>query len=449
MDRILIFIKKCIPQRIFCALQPWYHFVLNFCAVLRYNFPSRRMTVVGITGTTGKTTITFLLAHLLRSAGMRVGYTSTALISDGKSDWLNDKKMTMLGRFFTQKILAQMAKNKCDVAIVETTSEGIVQYRHRFINYDVVLFTGIYPEHIESHGSFENYKAAKLKLFTHLAQCGQKHDGVVDKTIIVNGDDEHAQDFLAPWAQQKVVFAQNESNFDSGDAHMYKYTYTETNTVGVKVSFDDVVMQTPLLGIFSATNIAAAASIARTLGLSNAQIAQGVQNLPDVPGRMERIVAPDGFKVIVDYAFEPVAMKRLYETVALLAPQRIIHVLGGTGGGRDRARRPQIGAIAGAQADIVIVTDEDPYDEDPQEIMEDVAGGVRSAGKVLGKDFWIIPDRADAIVQALSFAHKDDIVLITGKGCEQAICLANGKKKKHDDRAVVHSAVKSASVETS
>jgi len=443
MNHILVVIKKLLPQRVFRALQPVYHFTLNALAAVVYRHPSRRMIVVGVTGTTGKTTTVFILAHILRSAGMRVGYTSTALLSDGEEDWLNDKKMTMLGRFFTQKMLARMARNHCDVAIVETTSEGIVQYRHRFIDYDVLLFTGLYPEHIESHGGFENYKAAKLRLFTHLQRCARKACCSVPKTIVVNGDDAHAQDFLAPWAQRKITFVREGAERpDFGAATIqYTYRYDGTTPQGVVLTFDGVQLQTSLLGTFMASNVAAAASVARALGLSNAQISAGIQRVPDVPGRLERIVAPDGFTVIVDYAFEPVAMARLYETVAALAPQRIIHVLGGTGGGRDRARRPKIGALAGTHATHVIVTNEDPYDEDPRAIMEDVARGVRSAGKTDGADMEIVPDRAVAIRKALSLATAGDVVLITGKGCEQAICGPNGTMTPHDDRTVVKDAL--------
>ncbi len=436
MATVLHTIKKYIPQNIFRLLQPIYHFCFNFLAAMRYGFPSRKMIVVGVTGTTGKTTSVFLLAHLLRSAGMRVGYTSTALLSDGKHDWLNDKKMTMLGRFFTQKMLAQMHNNHCDIAIVETTSEGIVQFRHRFINYDIVLFTGIYPEHIESHGSFENYKAEKLKLFYHLAQCRRKKGLQERKVIIVNSDDKYAQEFLVPDVDIKIGFTHESSCVNQVDrCHIYKYT--TSNDIGVQMIFDGREMQTPLLGEFSAANVAGVISVAWELGISQDKIVDGVRTLKDVPGRMERITMPRGYEVIVDYAFEPVAMTQLYATVAHLSPRKIIHVLGGTGGGRDRARRPKIGHIAGVNADYIIVTDEDPYDEDPREIMHDVAEGVIQAGKVLKKDFVIIEDRADAIREALRHAQSGDIVLITGKGCEQAICIKNGMHKKHDDRAVV------------
>ncbi|MCK4553445.1 hypothetical protein KAU19_00590, partial [Candidatus Parcubacteria bacterium] len=158
MDKILNKIKKLIPKKIFKTLQPAYHFLLSWFSAVWYRVPSEKLIVIGVTGTTGKTTCVYLIAKVLESAGYRVGYTSTAMFGDGEKEWLNDKKMTMAGRFFTQKILRQMVRNKCQYAIIETTSEGIVQYRHRFINYDILIFTGLYEEHIDSHGSFENYK---------------------------------------------------------------------------------------------------------------------------------------------------------------------------------------------------------------------------------------------------------------------------------------------------
>jgi UDP-N-acetylmuramoyl-L-alanyl-D-glutamate--2,6-diaminopimelate ligase len=155
IDKLLRKIKKIIPKQAWNIIWPFYHFALGYIGNAIYGAPSQKLIVIGITGTTGKTTSAYLIAKMLRSAGYKVGLTSTAMFSDGNKDWQNDKKMTMVGRFFTFKMLSDMVKNGCQFAIVETTSEGIVQYRHRFINYDTLVFTGIYSEHIESHGSFE------------------------------------------------------------------------------------------------------------------------------------------------------------------------------------------------------------------------------------------------------------------------------------------------------
>lgn len=437
---MLAHIKKCIPLKLFGVLQQPYHYALNFFAAAYYRFPSEKMIVVGVTGTTGKTTVTYIAAQMLKNAGVSVGYTSTAMFGDGKREWLNDKKMTMLGRFFTQRMLAQMVKNGCRVALVETTSQGIEQYRHAFINYDTVIFTGLYPEHIDAHGSFANYKNAKLKLVSHLARSAQKKLELPSgqyskKSVIVNGDDEHAHDFLACDVPTKIAFTQGQANFDA--TTILPYTIKEVNRTGVMFSFDKKIVQLNLFGAFSATNAMAAAALGRALGLSDEMIIDGLERIDGIPGRIERIELGQDFTVIVDYAFEPVAVASLYEAVSVLSPGRIIHVLGSTGGGRDMSRREALGKLAGEKADIVIVTNEDPYDDDPMEIIRDVATGAIKTGKKVHVDLFLIEERKQAIEKALHEAHKGDLVLITGKGCEQAIAVAQEKTIPWDDREVV------------
>lgn len=440
MNKIFISIKKIIPKKVFAALQPIYHYVLNFIAALRYGFPSNDLIVVGVTGTTGKTTVVYMTAQLLKYAGYHVGYTSTAMFSDGKKEWLNDKKMTMLGRFFTQKMLRKMVRNGCNVAIVETTSEGVVQYRHRFINYDTMLFTGLYPEHIDSHGSFENYKKAKQKLFEHVGQCEKKNIcGFKDhKTIIVNLDDEHAPDFLRYDADRKIGFTCDITN-NVSDPILEKitYKYNGATTEGVRFVFNGENVQLQILGEFNAMNATAAGCIGKVLGVNDQSIKKGLEKIIQLPGRIERIDEGQDFEIVVDYAFEPVAVEKLYETIAVLEPQQIIHVLGSTGGGRDISRRKELGKIAGQKADYVIVTNEDPYDDEPMSIITDVAKGAKENGKSEERNLFLIEDRRDAITKAIKLANKGDVILITGKGSEQAIAVREGILMPWDDRTVV------------
>jgi UDP-N-acetylmuramoyl-L-alanyl-D-glutamate--2,6-diaminopimelate ligase len=456
MNKILVLIKKVIPKKLFGKIQPSYHLAMNWLAAMWYGFPSNKLIVVGITGTTGKTTTVFMTAELLRSAGLKVGYTSTAMFSDGNKDWLNDKKMTMLGRFFTQRMLQKMVRNKCEVAIVETTSEGIVQNRHRFINYDIAEFTGLYPEHIDSHGSFDNYKDAKLKLFKHLSQKSKTKSckGNVEKTIIVNLDDEYAEEFLNFEVGRRIGFLSSNSqdikhktqvklksqipNLETVD-----YKFEEMNKIGTRFIFDGNQVQLKILGKFNALNATAAGCIGKALGVNNKKIVQGLEKLKSLPGRLERIEEGQDFTVIVDYAFEPVAVTKLYETIKVLEPRRIIHVLGSTGGGRDLDRRAKLGKLAGVKADYVIVTNEDPYDDDPMEIIKDVAEGAKQVGKIDEESLFSIEDRGEGIKKAISLANENDVVLITGKGSEQAIAIKNGELFPWDDREEVRKVLQS------
>jgi len=460
--KILSLVKKIIPRKIFKALQPSYHYVMAWLAAFFYGFPSEKLIVIGVTGTTGKTTSTYLIAKTLENAGLKVGFTSTAMFHNGKKEWLNDKKMTMVGRFFTQKMLRDMVKNGCQYAIVETTSEGVVQYRHRFINYDWLVFTGLYPEHIESHGSFQNYKEAKGKLFAHLKQCkhkfvneakivekadsGMKKIGLerVKKVIVANGDDDNVDYFLDFWADKKIMFTANRClKSDTENMQCLEYDNVEISGSGTSFNVGGVRINLRVLGTFNALNAMFAYCIGMVQGLERAKIKEGLEKINGVAGRLERIDEGQDFVVIVDYAFEPNAVNKLYDTVELISHNKIIHVLGSTGGGRDVSRRPMLGAIAGKRADIAIITNEDPYDDDPQLIIDQVALGAENEGKKLDKNLFKIMDRGEAIKKALEMAVKDDIVLITGKGSEQAICVANGERITWDDRAVVRGLLRS------
>ena len=461
--------KKLFPQQLLVV----YHFILAWLAAVWYKFPSEKLIVIGVTGTTGKTTSVYLIAKALEQAGYKVGYTSTAMFKVADKEWLNDKKMTMAGRFFTQKILRQMVKAGCEYAIIETTSQGIEQFRHRFINYDILVFTGLYPEHIEAHGGFENYKAAKGKLFEHLSECKSKYSNEkkkvqpikneikkihlerVPKIIIVNGDDKQAEYFLNFKAEEKIAYhtTRNRQHITPDNILSVIANNIAVKSNGTQFFVDGVRFNLRLLGEFNAQNALTAISVGVSQGLSLEQIKTGLEKITGVPGRFERITSPhltpnpspyqgegddlNNFTVIVDYAFEPRAVAKLYETVKLIEHNRIIHVLGSAGGGRDIARRPLLGKAAGECADVIIITNEDPYDDDPQIIIDQVAVGAAKAGKILGENLFKIIDRREAIKQALKIAAAGDVVLITGKGCEQAICVAGGKKIPWDDRQVV------------
>jgi len=433
-------IKKLVPE---FSLN-WYHRGLALLAAMVYGWPSGKMVVIGVTGTNGKSTVVNLIGQILKEAGQKVAWTATTnFYLDGRQ-WLNDQKMTMLGRFKTQKFLREAAQANCRYAIIETSSEGIKQYRHLGINYDLVVFTNLTPEHIEAHGSFENYKKTKGQLLQHLTKRRKKmiNGQLLDKTIIVNADDKHAGYFLSFPADKKVTFSiDNPSDVKAADINL-RSSGTVFNIAGNEtINFESSIF-TNLLGQVNIYNCLAAIAVCHVLGIAEPTIKQALFAYQGLPGRYEFIEAGQNFKIMVDYAPEPESMKKLYQTLKLFKFNKIIHVLGSCGGGRDKARRPVLGKLAAANADVVIITNEDPYDEDPQQIIDQVAGGAVAAGKALNHNLFKILDRREAIQKALALAQKDDLVLITGKGCEQFICLKRGKKNPWDDREVVRELLK-------
>jgi len=426
-------IRKIIPKSVLSL----YHKTLALLADFIYRSPSDKLIVIGVTGTSGKSTVIYLLSRLLEQAGFKVGVASTIVFKVGKKEWLNDKKMTMIGRFALQKLIFQMTKANCQYAIIETTSQGIEQFRHAGINYDILVFTNLYPEHIEAHGGFENYKAAKVRLFRELERkqkkliAGQK----IQKTIIVNLDDEHADDFLNSWADVKYGFTL--TNKSSNQAKVMRADQVQSGGQGTEFRINQVPFRLKLLGRHNVYNALAAVTVGLNQSLSLIKISQIFSDVEPPPGRIEFIDEGQNFQIVVDYAFEPVALEKLYEVVRGIPGRKIIHVLGSTGGGRDVDRRPKLGRLAGQFADYVIVTNEDPYDEDPQQIISQVAAGALKAGKKINRNLFKISDRRKAIAKALGLAQRSDIVLVTGKGSEQAIVVKGNKKIPWDDRKVI------------
>lgn len=433
-------IKKFIPAS-FLSL---YHKALAILANIIYGRPSEKLAVVGVTGTNGKSTTVNLIASVLEAGGYQVGFTSTVNFKIGSKEWLNDKKMTMLGRFALQKLLKQMVSAGCDYAIIETSSEGIKQSRHLGINYDVAIFTNLTPEHLESHGSFENYKDAKGELFKKLKKGnppagGKKIKGrIIEKISIINLDDEYASYFLQFPADQKIGYGLNFISDITGVAEIRAENISLAKE-GTSFEVNEAGFNLFLPGRFNIYNALAAISLGQSQKIADEKIANGLAKVKGVAGRMELIDQGQNFQVLVDYAPEPESMKQLYQTIddLKLTTGRIIHLLGSAGGGRDKSRRPVLGEMAGNHAQYVIITNEDPYDEDPQTIIDQVAEGAIKAGKSLNQELFKILDRREAINKALSLAGAGDLVLITGKGSEQAICLERGRKVKWDDRQVV------------
>lgn len=453
-------LRKILPK----PIKSLYHFFWAWYGAIKYHHPSEEILVIGITGTSGKSSTAFFLRQMLESCGLVVGSLSTIDFYVAGEEKLNDQKMTMLGRMQIQKYLREMVNKDCQVAIVETTSEGAVQHRNKFINYDMMVLTNLYPEHIESHGSFANYKKAKLKIFAYVARSRRKKAGKlkitqdtklpenlknyqqtkIPKTAIVNGESVYAQEFLNSGNfDQRFVFGYKENCLQNINWSFIAES-TAVDNDGLHFVVDQYRFSPEIYGEHNIANILAAIAVMRGLVIDWHSIQRAVNNLSNAPGRVEFITEAEarGFKVIVDYAFEPVALEALYRIVELLKPKRVIHVCGSTGGGRDKSRRRPIGKLVGEKADIFIVTDEDPYDEDPLEIMKEVSAGALESGKVMNRNLFEIVDRKEAIKKAVGIAESGDLILLTGKGSEQAMCVAGNKKIPWDDREIVRGCLK-------
>ncbi|MDP3964993.1 MAG: UDP-N-acetylmuramoyl-L-alanyl-D-glutamate--2,6-diaminopimelate ligase [bacterium] len=408
-----------------------YHQALAILAALWYRFPSKRMTVIGVTGTNGKSTVSNLIATILESHGHTVGLSSTVNVKIGNRSWLNDTKMTMRGRFGLQKLLRRMVQAGCTHAIVETTSEGIKQYRHWGIDYDAAVFTNLTPEHIESHGSFERYKQAKGKLFATL-------EGKKNTASIVNLDDPQAEYFASFPANSKYGFTLQNKEAVIPGMTILGGTDVRDDRTGITFQINGLDTRLHLLGRFNAANALAAAAVGIWQNIPLTEIIAALEQVREVPGRMQVLPTNTPYLVIVDYAHEPAGLEQVYISLKKYRPKRIISVLGSQGGGRDKSKRAVMGELAGRYADYIVVTNEDPYDDNPQEIIDQVASGALQASeKIEGQHVFKILDREDGIAKALKLAGSDDIVIITGKGSEQNMVVEGGKKLPWNDEAAV------------
>jgi len=406
-------LRKIIPS----FLLSWYHFGLAFLSALIYSFSSKKLKVIGVTGTKGKSTVVELAGVILENAGYKVASVSSIKFKIDKKEWPNKLKMTMPGRFKLQGFLRKAVKAGCQYAILEVTSEGILQHRQKFIDFDIALFTNLSPEHIERHGSFEKYRQAKGKLFQ------------ATKNIhVINIDDENAEYFLQFPAKKKYTYGLNKGDINN----------------------KDLQLNLQLIGNFNIYNALAAICAGMSQGVNLETSKKALEKVREIPGRMETVIEKP-FKVIVDYAHTPDSLEKVYQTLKTnnykLKTARMICVLGACGGGRDKWKRPKMGEIAAKYCDKIILTDEDPYDENPMEIIKQVAEGAFKEISVNPRRYprksasiYKILDRKEAIKKALEMAKEGDTVIITGKGCEPWMCLANGKKIPWDDKKIVREA---------
>lgn len=409
ISAIVRVLKKVLPDWLVHPLLPLYHRALSYFLALSYGFPARSMTVIGVTGTKGKSSVSDMLFTVLRHAGYPTAVAGTIRFAINDTSEPNLFKMTMPGRGFIHAFLARAKKAGAKYAVVEITSESVLQSRHKHLFLNALVFTNLQKEHIERHGSFENYAAAKLEIGKELARSPKR-----PRAMIANADNPHSAPYLKLPVEEQLPFSYSDVKDVVLGAGKVSFTYE-----GVPFT-----MQLP--GSFSIMNALAVIKAASFVGVPLPIIAEALAKLDRIPGRTERIEHGQPFQVIVDYAHTPDSLQALYDAY----PVRKVCVLGNTGGGRDTWKRPEMGRIADQSCAEVILTDEDPYDEDPQQIVEQMAAGMERTPR-------IIMDRREAIRTALTLAQPGDAVLITGKGTDPYIMQANGAKLPWSDAAVV------------
>ena len=422
--------KKFLPKKLFKALQPFYHGALALCASYYYGRPGERLTVIGVTGTAGKSSTVRMLAQILNASGRATGFITTISFHDGKLEHVTRHGLSMPGGPLLQRQLKAILEHGCKFAIVECTSEGLAQNRHLGIPFAAALLTNLYPAHLEAHGGFENYKQAKGKLFRVLNGQG---------TLVVNLDNVHAQYFLDFPAQRKIGLTQDPAKKFYQLGRILLLTDIKAGET-LEFALEHTSFKLPLAGEFNAYNAGLAAAAAESFGVSLPESAKALEKFTGSAGRLEEVKAGQDFRVFVDYAPEPAGLETALKALSALPHERLLHVFGPTGGHRDIQKRFEFGKISAELADEIFVTNDDVYDSDPEKIAADVVTGITKA--VPNKKYKVILDRQAAIAAALKAAQPHDIVVVTGKGSEQFLVLPGNRRIPWDERQVVRDLLK-------
>jgi UDP-N-acetylmuramoyl-L-alanyl-D-glutamate--2,6-diaminopimelate ligase len=381
-----------------------------------YGFPARRLIVVGVTGTDGKTTTCNLLHSILTASGRRAGLVTTVNAVIGERAMDTGLHTTTPDAPDVQRYLAEMVAAGMEIAVLEATSHGLEQHRVSACDFDVAVVTNVTHEHLDIHGSLAAYQQAKAMLFRHLL-AGYRKPGV-PKVAVLNADDDSYR-YLRPIPADRQLTYSLRGDADVVASHVHRSAAGVRFTVqGPAAGFE---LRTVLVGDYNLSNILAASSAALALGVPVEAIQQGVWAVKGVVGRMERVDEGQDFTAIVDFAHTPNALERALETARTLTGGRVIAVFG-CAGERDREKRAWMGEISGRLADVTVLTAEDPRTESVEAIMDEMARGAEEAGAVRGESYFRIADRAEAIQFAVDLARPGDLVIACGKGHERSMC---------------------------
>jgi UDP-N-acetylmuramoyl-L-alanyl-D-glutamate--2,6-diaminopimelate ligase len=403
---------------------------LAFLAAALHDFPARKLRVIGITGTDGKTTTTNLIWSVLQTAGYHAGLITTVNAVIGETVRDTGLHTTTPDSPDVQAYLAQMVEAGAEYAVLEATSHGLAQHRVAACDFDVAIVTNITHEHLDFHGSFEEYREAKASLFRGLTTSARKPG--VPKVAVLNADDSSFEYLKDIPADQQLTYAVNRrADVWATDVQMdwWGSSFTALTSQG---SFQ---VQTRMPGVFNVYNALAATAVALSQGVAVEDIREGIQAVEQVTGRMERVDAGQPFGVMIDFAHTPNSLRSALEAARGMTTGHIIAVFG-CAGLRDREKRSAMGEIAGRLADRIVITAEDPRTEDLGEIMGQIAAGAAKTGRREDVDYWLVGDRGEAIQFAVDMAGEGDLVLVTGKGHEQSMCFGTTEHPWSDHDAV-------------
>ncbi len=415
---------------------------LAHLAAAYFGHPARKLRMLGITGTDGKTTTTNLVFQILQAAGLRAGMISTVNAVIGDQVFDTGFHVTTPDALDVQRYLAMMMEAGLTHCVLETTSHGWAQNRVDACEFDVALITNITHEHLNDHGSFENYRAAKARLFESLSLTRPKPWG--NPRLAVLNRDDSSYEFLAPFCAALPGVKVLSYGLDpQADFRASQIAYAEGLRFWVSGAGFSAELRSSLVGTYNVSNILAAVSATSAgLGLPQESIVQGIRALKAIPGRMERIEMGQKFAAYVDFAHTPNALLRSLETARSLTSGRLICVFG-SAGLRDRQKRVMMAEVAAQHADFTILTAEDPRTESLAGILAEMAGGAESRQGVEGQTFWRVPDRAQALRFAIGLAKPGDLVIACGKGHEQSMCFGT-TEYPWDDRVAMRAALAEA-----
>lgn len=414
-------LKKAVPQ----SWKNLFHLAQAVAASAVYGFPSKKLDIIAVTGTDGKTTTVQMIGAILRQAEKKTAVSSTINFRIGDKEWVNKTKFTTLSAFAVQKFLRQAVSAGCSHAVLEVSSHSIDQKRIWGIRPRIAVITNVTREHLDYHGTMERYREAKLGLF------------LVSDDIAVNADMENPSQFLSAGKRRRVAFGT--------DSDRLKLVGSVDETVlahdiAIRMDGTDFMVGTTsfrlfLPGRFNVENAMAAIGASKLAGIDLETCSQALAGIKNVPGRMEFVQNEHGFNILIDYALTPDALGKLYALIQDIrgTEGRVISVFGACGD-RDRGKRPIMGSIVDRFADVIILTDEDPYFENPQDIIREIASGIPN--RTIGENLWIIPDRAEAIGKSFDIAKKGDFVIITGKGAEETMAIGSQRIPWNDKRVV-------------